>query len=50
MPFLMDTIVEQHFPRRETVILHFDKADSQIARSWRKSNNSKDIFDDKKEI
>jgi hypothetical protein len=50
MPFLMDTIVEQHFPRRETVLLRFDKVDSQIARNWRKSNKVKDIFDDKNEV
>ena len=49
MRFLMDSIVEKHFPRRETVLLRFDKADSQIARNWRKSNNIKDIFDDQNE-
>jgi hypothetical protein len=49
MRFLMDSIVEKHFPRRETVLLHFNKVDSQIARNWRKSNNIKDIFDDKNE-
>jgi hypothetical protein len=50
MRFLMDKIVEEHFPRRETVLLRFDKVDSQIARNWRKSGNTKDIFDDKTEI
>ena len=29
--------VEKHFPRRETVVLHFDKKDSQIALDWSKS-------------
>ena len=47
MRFLMDSIVEKHFPRRETVLLHFNKVDSQLVRDWRKSNNVKDIFDDK---
>ena len=30
--------VEKHFPRRETVVLHFDKKDSQIALDWSKSS------------
>lgn len=47
MQFLMNKIVEKHFPRRETVLLRFNKSDSQIARSWRESNKTKDIFDDK---
>jgi hypothetical protein len=38
--------VEKHFPRRETVVLHFNKKDSQIARDWLKSDK-KDMFDDK---
>ena len=46
MQFLMNAVVEKHFPRRETVLLKFDKKDSQIARNWRESND-KDIFDDK---
>jgi hypothetical protein len=50
MGILMDSIVEEHFPRRETVLLHFDKVDSQIVRNWRKSNKIKDIFDDKNEV
>ncbi len=47
MQFLMNDIVEKHFPRRETVLLRFNKSDSQIARNWRKLNATKDIFDDK---
>jgi hypothetical protein len=38
---------EQHFPVRETVLLMFNKRDSQIARNWSKSNKTKDVFDDK---
>ena len=38
--------VEKHLPRRETVVLHFNKKDSQIARDWRK-HDQKDMFDDK---
>ncbi len=45
MQFLMNKIVEKHFPRRETVLLRFNKSDSQIARDWSKSK-TKDIFDD----
>ncbi len=47
MQFLMNLIVEEHFPRRETVLLHFSKGDAQIARHWQKSNDAKDAFDDK---
>ena len=47
MQFLMNAVVEKYFPRRETVLLKFDKKDSQIARNWRESND-RDIFDDKK--
>ena len=50
MGFLMDTIVEKHFPRRETVILHFDKADSQIARNWQKSAKIKVVLGDKPKV
>ena len=46
MPILVDQDIEKHFPRRETVVLHFDKKDSQIARDWRR-HAQKDIFDDK---
>ena len=46
MQFLMNAVVEKHFPRRETVLLKFDRKDSQIARNWRESSG-KDIFDDK---
>ena len=47
MPFLMHSIVEEPFPRRETILLHFNKVDSQIVRDWRESNNIKDMFDEK---
>ena len=47
MQMLMNAIVEQHFPRRETVLLNFNKKDSQIARNWRESNHVRDMFDDK---
>ena len=47
MQFLMNKIVEKHFPRRETVLLRFNKLDSQIARNWSESK-SKDKLDDKK--
>ena len=50
MQFLMNKIVEKHFPRRETVLLHFNKSDSQIARNWSKSTAAKDIFDEASEI
>ena len=43
---LSNDSVEKHFPRRETVVLRFDKKDSQIARDWRK-HAQKDMFDDK---
>ena len=46
MPILAEQNVDKHFPRRETVLLHFDKKDSQIARDWRR-HAKKDIFDDK---
>jgi len=46
MQFLMNKIVEKHFPRRETVLLRFNKLDSQIARNWSKSK-TKDMFDEK---
>jgi len=50
MAFLMDTIVEKHFPRRETVLLHFDKADSQIVRNWQKSAKIKVVLGDKSKV
>jgi len=46
MQFLMNKNVERHFPRRETVLLRFNKLDSQIARNWSKSK-TKDMFDEK---
>jgi hypothetical protein len=46
MQFL-SKIVDKHFPRKETVLLRFNKSDSQIARNWLK-HKSKDMFDDKK--
>ena len=46
MHFLNNKHVEKHFPERETVLLNFDKKDSQIARDWLKSKK-KDMFDDK---
>ena len=46
MPMVSDQNVEKHFPLRETVLLRFNKKDSQIARDWLKSD-SKDVFDDK---
>jgi len=46
MQFLMNKNVEKHFPRRETVLLRFNKLDSQIARNWSKSK-TKDMFDEK---
>ena len=45
MQFLMNEIVEKHFPRKETVLLRFNKKDSQIARDWLVSK-TKDVFDD----
>ena len=39
--------VEKHFPQRETVLLKFNKKDSQIARDWLKAAE-KDMFDDDK--
>lgn len=46
MQTLMNKTFEKHFPRRETVLLRFNKLDSQIARNWSKSK-TKDVFDDK---
>ena len=46
MQFLMNKIVEKHFPRKETVLLRFNKIDSQIARNWSVSK-SKDELDDR---
>ena len=46
MASLHNEHVEKHFPRKETVLLNFDKKDSQIARDWLKSDR-KDMFDDK---
>src|SRR5687767_6491433 len=33
MTFLINSAVDKHFPPRETVLLNFDKKDSQIARN-----------------
>jgi hypothetical protein len=46
MSFLINMAVDKYFPPRETVLLNFDKKDSQIARNWRESSD-RDIFDDK---
>ena len=46
MRILVEQNIEKHFPRRETVLLHFNKKDSQIARDWRR-HAQKDMFDDK---
>ena len=46
MQFLMNKIVEKHFPRQETVLLRFNKLDSQIAHNWSVSK-TKDKFDNK---
>ena len=46
MPSLSNEHVEKHFPRRETVLLHFDKKDSQIARDWSKAAD-RDWFENK---
>jgi len=46
MQLLMNKNVEKHFPRRETVLLRFNRLDSQIARNWSKSK-TKDMFDEK---
>ena len=37
MASLHNQHVEKHFPRKETVLLNFDKKDSQIARNWSKA-------------
>ena len=50
MQFLRNKIVEKHFPRRETILLRFNKSDSQIARSWSKRAAERDVFDDAVEI
>ena len=46
MRILVEKSIEKHFPRRETVVLHFNKKDSQIARDGR-GPAKKDMFDDK---
>jgi hypothetical protein len=38
--------LEKHFPQRETVLLKFNKRDSQMVRDWSNSA-TKDMFDDK---
>jgi hypothetical protein len=46
MPFLNNENAEEQVPRRETVLLRFNKKDSQIVRNWSKAAE-KDMFDDK---
>ncbi len=46
MQFLSNQTVEKHFPRKETVLLKFDKRDSAIAREWSKAH-AKDDAEDK---
>jgi hypothetical protein len=43
----MNNEVEKHFPRKEHVLLRFNKRDSQITRNWSKSTPAKDVFDEK---
>jgi hypothetical protein len=47
MPNTHNKALNDHIAARETVILLFNKRDSQIARNWSKSNKTKDMFDDK---
>jgi hypothetical protein len=37
MASLNNKHIEKRFPPKETVLLHFDKRDSQIARAWSKA-------------
>ena len=46
MQIQMSEIVDKHFPRRETVLLRFNKLDSQIVRNWSKPDKAKDSPDD----
>lgn len=48
MQFSADKEFDKHFPRRETVLLHFNKSDSEIARNWSKPLPGKEMLDDKK--
>jgi hypothetical protein len=43
---LMNENPDRHVPRKDSVILHFNKVDSQIARNW-SGSKTKDVFDDK---
>lgn len=45
MQFLSNQLVEKHFPRKETVLLNFDKRDSAIAREWSKAADKADPED-----
>ena len=46
MQLRMDKYSNKQAPREDSIILHFNKVDSQIARNW-SGSKTKDIFDDK---
>ncbi len=46
MQFPMNRIVEKRRPHPGNILLRFNRSDSQIARNWRESSHTKDMFDD----
>ena len=46
MQLWINKFLNKQVPRQDSIILHFDKVDSQIVRNW-SGSKIKDIFDDK---
>lgn len=46
MQLWMNKYLGKQVPREDSIILHFNKVDSQIARNW-SGSKIRDIFDDK---
>ena len=46
MQLALNKNTDLRVPLKDSVILHFNKIDSQIARNWRKTGKTKDMFDD----
>ena len=46
MQLWMNKLLNKQVSRQDSIILHFNKVDSQIARNW-SGSKIKDIFDDK---
>ena len=47
MQLALNKNADLRVPLEDSVILHFNKLDSQIARNWSKTSKTKDMFDDK---